>query len=73
MIDPPVQRNECSQSAEKSGYEWGGIEVKRFLFYYPANDKGLTEDIVPTPQYALIDKSDFWRGVPNYENIDYIG
>ena len=45
----------------------------RVLEYYPPNDKGLTEDIVPTPQYALIDKSDFWHGVPNYENIDYIG
>lgn len=47
--------------------------IENITHYYPANDKGLTEDIVPTPQYALIDKSDFWRGVPNYENIDYIG
>lgn len=45
----------------------------RVLEYYPPNDKGLISDYSTILNYALIDKSDFWQGVPNYENIDYIG
>ena len=45
----------------------------RVLEYYPPNDKGLINDYSTILNYALIDKSDFWQGVPNYENIDYIG
>lgn len=45
----------------------------RVLEYYRPNDKGLISDYSTIPNYALINKSDFWQGVPNYENIDYIG
>ena len=45
----------------------------RVLEYYPPNNKGLISDYSTIRNYALIDKSDFWQGVPNYENIDYIG
>lgn len=46
--------------------------MKNIMHYYPESEKGITSDMVPTPQYAMISKDDFWRSNPNYVEINYI-
>ncbi|MEG1862893.1 MAG: hypothetical protein RR198_04730 [Oscillospiraceae bacterium] len=45
--------------------------IEDVVHAYPENDKGIISDIVPTPQYGILSKNDFWQSNPNYYNISY--